>query len=147
MPPNFAGTWKMKSSENFDELLKALGNISFHLFSWAPGGHISRLDSALGEMLSCYRLIILDVVKVGHVAVKVNWGLCVWYVHCRDLFNCNVWKDLADVLGIVFYLFVCSLHRTHYGGNNCVHFSRHLILRLVHLGINFVSKQCNNFLF
>nr|XP_049574374.1 cellular retinoic acid-binding protein 1 isoform X2 [Syngnathus scovelli] len=23
--PNFAGTWKMKSSENFDELLKALG--------------------------------------------------------------------------------------------------------------------------
>uniref|UniRef100_A0A8C2CBG9 Cellular retinoic acid binding protein 1a n=1 Tax=Cyprinus carpio TaxID=7962 RepID=A0A8C2CBG9_CYPCA len=25
MPPNFAGTWKMKSSENFDELLKALG--------------------------------------------------------------------------------------------------------------------------
>ncbi|TSK13502.1 Cellular retinoic acid-binding protein 1 [Bagarius yarrelli] len=25
MHPNFAGTWKMKSSENFDELLKALG--------------------------------------------------------------------------------------------------------------------------
>ncbi|KPP79771.1 hypothetical protein Z043_100632 [Scleropages formosus] len=23
--PNFAGTWKMKSSENFDELLKELG--------------------------------------------------------------------------------------------------------------------------
>lgn len=23
--PNFAGTWKMRSSENFDELLKALG--------------------------------------------------------------------------------------------------------------------------
>ncbi|KAI2662454.1 Cellular retinoic acid-binding protein 1 [Labeo rohita] len=23
--PNFAGTWKMKSSENFEELLKALG--------------------------------------------------------------------------------------------------------------------------
>ncbi|XP_020773130.1 cellular retinoic acid-binding protein 1 isoform X1 [Boleophthalmus pectinirostris] len=23
--PNFSGTWKMKSSENFDELLKALG--------------------------------------------------------------------------------------------------------------------------
>uniref|UniRef100_A0A4W6ESH6 Cellular retinoic acid-binding protein 1 n=1 Tax=Lates calcarifer TaxID=8187 RepID=A0A4W6ESH6_LATCA len=23
--PNFAGSWKMKSSENFDELLKALG--------------------------------------------------------------------------------------------------------------------------
>lgn len=23
--PNFAGNWKMKSSENFDELLKALG--------------------------------------------------------------------------------------------------------------------------
>ncbi|XP_056135069.1 cellular retinoic acid-binding protein 1 [Lampris incognitus] len=23
--PNFAGTWKMKSSENFDELLRALG--------------------------------------------------------------------------------------------------------------------------
>lgn len=23
--PNFAGTWKMKSSKNFDELLKALG--------------------------------------------------------------------------------------------------------------------------
>ncbi|KAM6937277.1 cellular retinoic acid-binding protein 1a [Xenentodon cancila] len=25
MPPNFAGNWKMKKSENFDELLKALG--------------------------------------------------------------------------------------------------------------------------
>ncbi|TRY57587.1 hypothetical protein DNTS_032069 [Danionella cerebrum] len=25
MMPNFAGTWKMKSSENFEELLKALG--------------------------------------------------------------------------------------------------------------------------
>lgn len=25
--PNFAGTWKMKSSENFDELLKALGKL------------------------------------------------------------------------------------------------------------------------
>ena len=24
---NFAGTWKMKSSENFDELLKALGKL------------------------------------------------------------------------------------------------------------------------
>ena len=23
--PNFAGTWEMKSSENFDELLKKLG--------------------------------------------------------------------------------------------------------------------------
>lgn len=23
--PNFSGTWKMKSSENFEELLKALG--------------------------------------------------------------------------------------------------------------------------
>lgn len=26
--PNFAGTWKMKKSENFDELLKALGESS-----------------------------------------------------------------------------------------------------------------------
>lgn len=25
--PNFAGTWKMRSSENFDELLKALGKL------------------------------------------------------------------------------------------------------------------------
>lgn len=25
MPPNFAGNWKMRSSENFDELLKVLG--------------------------------------------------------------------------------------------------------------------------
>ncbi|KTF79735.1 hypothetical protein cypCar_00016227 [Cyprinus carpio] len=25
--PNFAGTWKMKSSENFEELLKALGKV------------------------------------------------------------------------------------------------------------------------
>lgn len=25
--PNFAGTWKMRSSENFDELLKALGEL------------------------------------------------------------------------------------------------------------------------
>lgn len=25
--PNFAGTWKMRSSENFDELLKALGKV------------------------------------------------------------------------------------------------------------------------
>ncbi|XP_042294775.1 cellular retinoic acid-binding protein 2 [Sceloporus undulatus] len=25
MPPNFSGSWKMKSSENFEELLKALG--------------------------------------------------------------------------------------------------------------------------
>uniref|UniRef100_A0A0E9W652 Cytosolic fatty-acid binding proteins domain-containing protein n=1 Tax=Anguilla anguilla TaxID=7936 RepID=A0A0E9W652_ANGAN len=30
MPPNFAGTWKMKSSEHFDELLKALGK-PFHI--------------------------------------------------------------------------------------------------------------------
>lgn len=29
--PNFAGTWKMKSSENFDELLKALGKPSLFL--------------------------------------------------------------------------------------------------------------------
>lgn len=29
--PNFAGTWKMKSSENFDELLKALGKPSLVL--------------------------------------------------------------------------------------------------------------------
>lgn len=27
--PNFTGTWKMKSSENFDELLKALGEDCF----------------------------------------------------------------------------------------------------------------------
>ena len=26
--PNFAGTWKMRSSENFDELLKALGKLA-----------------------------------------------------------------------------------------------------------------------
>lgn len=26
--PNFAGTWKMRSSENFDELLKALGELA-----------------------------------------------------------------------------------------------------------------------
>lgn len=26
--PNFAGNWKMRSSENFDELLKALGESS-----------------------------------------------------------------------------------------------------------------------
>jgi len=26
--PNFAGTWKMKSSEHFEELLKALGKRS-----------------------------------------------------------------------------------------------------------------------
>lgn len=29
--PNFAGTWKMKSSKNFDELLKALGKPSLFL--------------------------------------------------------------------------------------------------------------------
>lgn len=29
--PNFAGTWKMKKSENFDDLLKALGKPSLLL--------------------------------------------------------------------------------------------------------------------
>lgn len=34
--PNFAGTWKMKSSENFDELLKALGKPLLDVFSLIP---------------------------------------------------------------------------------------------------------------
>lgn len=34
--PNFAGTWKMKSSENFEELLKALGKYEIRspFFFW-----------------------------------------------------------------------------------------------------------------
>lgn len=41
--PNFAGTWKMRSSENFDELLKALGKQEERprgapgAQGWAPG--------------------------------------------------------------------------------------------------------------
>lgn len=31
--PNFEGNWKMKSSENFEELLKALGEDDLLLFS------------------------------------------------------------------------------------------------------------------
>lgn len=34
--PNFAGTWKMKSSENFDELLKALGKLLSPLSLFLP---------------------------------------------------------------------------------------------------------------
>lgn len=34
--PNFAGTWKMKRSENFDELLKALGKPSPVSFPPSP---------------------------------------------------------------------------------------------------------------
>lgn len=30
--PNFEGTWKMKSSENFEELLKALGEDNLLFF-------------------------------------------------------------------------------------------------------------------
>lgn len=30
--PNFEGTWKMRSSENFDELLKALGENNLLFF-------------------------------------------------------------------------------------------------------------------
>ncbi|CAB1334535.1 unnamed protein product [Coregonus sp. 'balchen'] len=31
--PDFAGTWKMKSSENFEELLKALETLSIRTFT------------------------------------------------------------------------------------------------------------------
>lgn len=36
--PNFAGTWKMKSSENFDELLKVLGKAFFLSGGGGAGG-------------------------------------------------------------------------------------------------------------
>uniref|UniRef100_A0A672Q1Y4 Cellular retinoic acid binding protein 1a n=1 Tax=Sinocyclocheilus grahami TaxID=75366 RepID=A0A672Q1Y4_SINGR len=51
MPPNFTGTWKMKSSENFDELLKALGNISFHLTSQ------EMFETRFGSPGRCYRTL------------------------------------------------------------------------------------------
>lgn len=37
--PNFAGTWKMRSSENFDELLKALGKPSVFLLLFFLTAH------------------------------------------------------------------------------------------------------------
>uniref|UniRef100_A0A672PUT9 Cellular retinoic acid binding protein 1a n=1 Tax=Sinocyclocheilus grahami TaxID=75366 RepID=A0A672PUT9_SINGR len=51
MPPNFTGTWKMKSSENFDELLKAL----------ASGSHVrtsqEMFETRFGSPGRCYRTV------------------------------------------------------------------------------------------
>lgn len=61
-----------------------------------------RLDTALEEMLSHTRMregwlftfiTMGEVVKVGHMVVKVNWGLCVWYIHFRGLFLCKTGRS------------------------------------------------------
>ncbi len=67
----------MKSSENFDELLKALGNISFHLFIWAPGGHVrtsrEMLQTRLGSPGRCYRTVECKRADYSHLSRWVMW--------------------------------------------------------------------------
>lgn len=118
-----------------------------------------------------------DVVKVGHVAVKVYWGLCVWYIHFSHLFNCKtaepfgkkhpsgirqsgakpwVWHWQFWHFCIWHLAFICMfpcikpiMVVTVEPRNNffLLQSLGHLMLSSVHLGINFVSKQCNNILF
>ncbi|KAI4895440.1 hypothetical protein NFI96_003056 [Prochilodus magdalenae] len=42
--PDFSGTWKMKSSENFEELLKALGGAIFMVYWRYPDGVLLQSD-------------------------------------------------------------------------------------------------------
>lgn len=52
--PDFAGTWVMKSSENFDELLKKLGKWKRNRVGWVVGW-ILRREARHDDGLMCKR--------------------------------------------------------------------------------------------
>ncbi|KAL2300565.1 hypothetical protein Nmel_013447 [Mimus melanotis] len=63
--PNFAGTWKMRSSENFDELLKALGQPSVRLATSSSAS--SPLRPGVNAML---RKVAVAAASKPHVEIR-----------------------------------------------------------------------------
>uniref|UniRef100_A0AAZ3QXG4 Cytosolic fatty-acid binding proteins domain-containing protein n=1 Tax=Oncorhynchus tshawytscha TaxID=74940 RepID=A0AAZ3QXG4_ONCTS len=68
--PDFAGTWKMKSSENFEELLKALGvNVMLRKIAVAAASKPSVEITQEGETLS---IRTFTSVRTTHVTFTVG---------------------------------------------------------------------------
>lgn len=81
--PNFAGTWKMKKSENFDELLKALGKPSslpfltpFYSQSYIPAwGWLSITSCPCRERLLLFFWNGMPDFQQHHIVGKDPWEL------------------------------------------------------------------------
>lgn len=75
--PDFSGTWKMKSSENFEELLKALGK-SVSVISTAGSGATQRATD---------RACILHCYWVKKIKIKKDFRGKLKYIRERNVNN------------------------------------------------------------
>ena len=108
--PNFAGSWKMRSSENFDDLLKALGKPFAVIPSIPPSQPMHRF------------------VHISSVTFHQSWGpecgsvacvLCQW-LDCFGFLLCFLRLAVVPRLGVSRFIgkalvcsqFKCSLYYT-----------------------------------